>query len=389
MTGDTTSDPAESDTEHPIVAYLAVEAAGIVERFNDDFGDAVLFVARALSAHPEATDARIVSIDQYGIDTEVTDAEGTRIVRIEFAVDVVVPDHLTEALFELLERARTASGEEGRTSAEEEMAALASIRTHLTSVVAVTDINPHLRQVTLGGGDLATTFEPLGPDCFFYVLLPPPGRDELTIDQSFTWEAHALMPPDEQPVGAYYTLRAWRPDVAELDMWMVLHDDGHPGHASSWAARAKPGDPVALWGPRTAFHPPADTEHLVLVADETGLPAMAGVLDWMPDGMTATVVAEVADESERQALPARPGVEVIWCHRGSTPAGETTLLVDAVRELPAFTKPTYVFGGGESKAMTAVRRHVRDERGLPREATGLIAYWRHRATTDAEVEHDA
>ena len=45
------------------------------------------------------------------------------------------------------------------------------------------------------------------------------------------------MPPEEQPVGAYYTVRAWRPEVAELDILFVLHGDGP---ASAWAARATP-----------------------------------------------------------------------------------------------------------------------------------------------------
>lgn len=42
-------------------------------------------------------------------------------------------------------------------------------------------------------------------------------------------------------------------------------------------------------------------------------------------------------------------------------------------EVPA---RTYVWGGGESRAMTAIRRHVRSERGLPRDAVSLLAYWR-------------
>ncbi|NLV55321.1 MAG: siderophore-interacting protein, partial [Acidimicrobiales bacterium] len=43
----------------------------------------------------------------------------------------------------------------------------------------------------------------------------------------------------------------------------------------------------------------------------------------------------------------------------------------------------YVWGGGESRAMTAVRRYVRREIGLPREAVSLVAYWRH---ADSPVE---
>jgi NADPH-dependent ferric siderophore reductase len=182
------------------------------------------------------------------------------------------------------------------------------------------------------------------------------------------------MDPAEQPVGAYYTLRAWRPEEAELDILMVLH--GATGPASAWAERARPGDPVALWGPRTAYHPPDGTGHLVLVADETGLPAVAVILEQLPAGWTAQVVGEVADQTERQALPDRPGVEVVWCHREGADAGTTSLLVDAVRALPPFPEGTYVWGGAESRAMTAVRRHVRDERGLAREAVSLVAYWR-------------
>jgi NADPH-dependent ferric siderophore reductase len=373
--------------EAPIIAYLETTGPELVDRFNEEFSDAVLFVAQSLGGFPEASSAQVVAIDPGGIDSLVTDPTGDHVARIEFGIEVRVPDHLTEALFELLERARTASGAEGQTSAEREMAGLASIGTHLTQVVAVTDVHPHLRQITFGGGDLATTFSPLGPDCFFYVLLPPPGRTELGIDQSFTWEAHALMPPEDQPVGAYYTLRRWRPEVAELDIWVVLHGHGDDtGPASEWASRAQVGDRVALWGPRTSFHPPEGTDHLLLVADETGLPAMAGVIEWLPDGMPATVIAEVADDAEHQELPERPGVEVIWRHRDGAPAGTTTSLVDAVRELPSFEGTPYVFGAGEAKAMTAVRRHVRDERGLDRDAVALIAYWRHRSTRETEVD---
>lgn len=371
----------------PIVTYLEVEEANLIQRFNDDFGDAIVMVTRSLGGRPEATRALMTGIDPLGIDATVTDPSGDHSVRLDFAVDVTVPDHLTEALFDLLARARSASGEDGQTSAEREAAAIASIRTHLTEVVAVEDIHRSLRRITFGGGDLATTFEPNGPDCFFYVLLPPPGRDELTIDRSFSWEKHAQTPVEEQAVGAYYTLRDWRPDAAELDILVVLHGDGgHAGHASSWAATAEVGDPVALWGPRTAFHPPEGTDHLLLVADETGLPAVAGILEWLPDDWTATVVAEVSCPEEDQELPVRDGVEVAWAYRDGRPAGTTSLLVDTTRQLPELSANTYVYGGGESKAMTAVRRHVRDQRGLAREAVSLVAYWRHSSTRDADIE---
>jgi len=72
-----------------------------------------------------------------------------------------------------------------------------------------------VRRITFGGGDLVD-FHPLAPDQFLYLLLPPPGRDALTIDASFTWTGYEQMAEADRPVGAYYTVRAWRPEVAEL-----------------------------------------------------------------------------------------------------------------------------------------------------------------------------
>ena len=263
---------------------------------------------------------------------------------------------------------------------------LDQLRTYLATVVRVEDVHPHLRRITVGGDDLST-FEPAGPDTFLYVLLPPVGREELTIDQTFSWTAYFEMPPEEQPRGAYYTLREWRPEVRELDLLFVLHGgEGHgpAGAASSWAMRARPGDPLALWGPRTAWHPPEGTDWYLLVADDTGLPAVAVILEGLPEGTPVHVFAEVDGEAERQPLPDRgPEVQVHWWHREGAEAGTTTALPDAVRQafadgiLPPGTP--YVWGGGESRTMTAVRKHVRREVGLAREQVSLVAYWRHAA----------
>ena len=65
--------------------------------------------------------------------------------------------------------------------------------------------------------------------------------------------------------------------------------------------RARPGDPVALWGPRTAYAPPAGTDWYLLVADETGLPAVAAILESLPEG---TVGPRVRRGRRRVRAPA-------------------------------------------------------------------------------------
>jgi NADPH-dependent ferric siderophore reductase len=364
----------DANIDDQFAATLAEIQPELLERINEDFEDSVTFVVRVLGRHPAAEVAQVVSIDRRGIDVEVVgDAGGDHRDRLEFATPLDNPFELQTALFELIVRARAESGERGATSAEREAGEMAAIRTFLAEVVTVDDVHPHLRRVVVSGNDLAT-FVPTAPDTFVYVLLPPPGRDELTIDQSFTWEGYEHMGEADRPVGAYYTVRRWDAARRELTMLMVRHGDD--GAASAWIGRAQPGDPLALWGPRTAYHPPVGTDRYVLVADDTGLPAVAAILESLPNGAPATVFAEVADESERQDLPAADRFDIRWLYRDGAEPGTTTLLADAVRALDWPAGALYVWGGGESRAMTAVRRYVRDERGLRREAVSLVAYWR-------------
>lgn len=368
-----------------IATELAARAPEILHRLNIDFEDSVLFIGRALCGHPEATKAEVATVDTESATLVVTDAAGEHEHRLAFGSPVAEIDMLTIELFGFILQARELAPDAPLTEAERAMQQIDELRTFLTSVVAVQDIHPHLRQITFGGGDLAT-FSPAGPDTFLYLLLPPPGRDELTIDQSFTWEAHAQMPEADKPVGAYYTLRRWRPEQQEIDMLFVLHGDSGP--ASAWAAGARPGNPVALWGPRTAYAPPADTDWYLLAADETGLPAVAGILESLPEGTVARVFAEVDNPDERQELPSSPSVEVTWLYRDGAEAGTTTLLADAVRALPWPGGTPYAWGGGESRSMTAIRRYVRQEVGLTREQVSLVAYWRHSAHASDPIDED-
>ena len=298
----------------------------------------------------------------------VTDAGGDHLRRLPFATEVTDPDQLTAELFGFVVRARERSGGDGVTSAERVMQEMSAIRTFLTHVVAVEDMHPHLRRITFGGGDLAT-FTPAGPDTFLYLLLPPPGPHRADHRPAFTWAAHAEMPEDERPVGAYYTLRRWRPEAQELDILCVLHGDAGP--ASAWAERARPAT-RRLWGPRTAY---ARRGHRLVPAGGRrdrasgggGHPRVA------PRGHDGPVFAEV-DEAERQELPSPRRGHVA---APEAPAGTTTLLADAVRAMPWPGGTPYVWGGGEPGDDRGAQVRA-PEVGLDR-AGVAVAYWRHAA----------
>lgn len=378
---------AETDsppTDSSFAEQLAAVEPMLLEHLNGEHNDSLAFLVTVLGQIPDLVTAEAIGIDGAGIDVRLGRPDSDpAVIRINFAEPATAIDQLTMRAFALLSDARAKSGDSGElTSLEQERAGIDAIPTFFTSVVRIEQRSPHLRRITFGGGDL-TNFEPLSPDQFMYVLLPPAGATELAIDHTFTWEKVREMAPDTRPQGAYYTVRHWRPEVHELDVDFVLHGDEGP--ASAWAMRVEIGSKVALWGPRTAYEPPATTEWYLLVADETGLPGVGAIIDSLPADAVVRAFIEVADETEHQPLRESPTTDVTWIHRNGAAAGTTTNLIDAVRAMPWPGGLPYAWGGGESRAVTAVRKYLRNEFGLERDAVSMTGYWRHADSLVSEV----
>jgi NADPH-dependent ferric siderophore reductase len=255
------------------------------------------------------------------------------------------------------------------------------IPTLIGEVVANRELTPRMRRVTIGGEDLAR-FVPKGPDQFVYLLLPPAGQNQLTVDSGFTWTGYRRMPKELQPVGAYYTVRHHRPEDHEIDLDIVLHEShtSEGGHASRWAATAAAGEPVALWGPRVSYEPPETTSEIYVFVDETGIPAASCIAESTPALLRAHVFIEVGGPADEVPIGGNDDVEVEWLHRNGTPPGSTSLLADAARATPRPDPATvYVYGGAESRVMASIRKHVRRTWRVPKESVSLVPYWRATA----------
>jgi NADPH-dependent ferric siderophore reductase len=251
--------------------------------------------------------------------------------------------------------------------------------TGVADVVGVRCLTPAMTRVTLGGPALQRFFVE-EPGEIITLLWPAPRR-ELVLPQ-VGWR----FPPGvaEAQHARNYTVRHWRAEARELDIDFVVHGDH--GLASRWAARVRPGDRLGFAGPRVHWSDGsrAGEGWTLLVADETGLPALAAIAEQLAPGHRAFALIEVADGDERQTLDTRADLDVQWLHRDGAPAGTTTLLPDAVAALDLTGGPGRVWGGGEALAMRGVRRHVRDERGLPADAVSVLGYWKHRDTESWE-----
>src|SRR4029453_17687285 len=121
------------------------------------------------------------------------------------------------------------------------------------------------------GGEGLAGF-PVGDYTDHYVKLlfrPADAPYELPFDVK---QLRAQLPPETWPVTRPYTVPAWDAEAGELTIDFV--HQGDEGLAGPWAAAARPGDRIQLFGPGGAYTPdPAAPWHL-LVGDPSVLPAI-------------------------------------------------------------------------------------------------------------------
>lgn len=282
-------------------------------------------------------------------------------------------------------------------------------------VTAIQDLTPSFRRFTFAGPDLDEYGDP-GFDQRIKVVFP---TANLSLDDMPTgddWYADWRARPEaERPPFRTYTTRAVRPESREVDIDMVAHDVQGP--ASAWIDRARVGDEVLVLAPTVHaegiplgvdFVPPADTDQILLVGDETAAPAIAVILEQLPREATGIVVLEVPDERDAAYLPPHPGFRVYAAGRGAgarhdhlgrvveahasvlCPEGrgadveEIDVDHDLLWEVPRTAKggaalksaPLYAWIAGEASAVKALRRHLVRDVGVDRRAVAFMGYWR-------------
>lgn len=283
------------------------------------------------------------------------------------------------------------------------------------TLLRTTPLSPSLCRFTFGGAAVAG-MRTCAPDQRIKVFFPGAAGDAPALSHD-TWLAdYQAMDPADRPPRRTYTIRALRAEAGEVDIDFVLH--GSTGPASRWALGAAPGDRLQIVAPDNSFdgdpggyewRPPPAMDRLLLLSDETALPAVAGVLEELA-AMAAPPVTQVYLEvpvtRDRLTLPAWPSLQLYWSVREVTGRAPGSFLIDAARnadiphaapspigaaelseidvdrgilwetQAPPKDDRFYAWVAGEAGAVKAVRQILLKERGLPRTATNLMGYWR-------------
>jgi NADPH-dependent ferric siderophore reductase len=289
-------------------------------------------------------------------------------------------------------------------------------------VAAVERLSPAFVRVWLAGPDVAD----IGVDGPFLdqrIKLVFPGAAGVPqLDEAAAggWYAAWLALPDEERGHMRtYTVRALEgsgPD-ARLVVDIVVHD-GAPaelGPGCRWAQQASPGDRVLVVAPRLGMPfggiewNPGRAGRVLLVGDETAAPAIASIVESAPLGTAGTAYIEVPESADALDVRTPPGLRLVWLPRNGVRHGERAMAAvsalfgmpvapgladDLVAdpdlwETPGFSSSgepvevgepdqgLYAWVAGESGMVTALRRLLVRDVGMPRRQVAFMGYWRH------------
>lgn len=258
-------------------------------------------------------------------------------------------------------------------------------------VVRVTDLTPGMRRITLGGAQLGEftsangfhqpAFQSFGFDDHIRLVFCYPGQSEPVLP--IQTERGVDLPKNPRPLSKIYTVRRWDSATNELDVDFVKHGIGV---GTTWAYRAQPGDRIHFYGPGSSSTLVHDADWLLIAGDETALPAIARMLEDLPEDTRAQVFIEIATDAHRLELRKLPHVSVNWLARDNAGDGAATLIRDAIQNSAWWEGRAFAWLAGEHSAIRDLRRHLVEDRGLGKDDIEFSGYWRRGEVVALETD---
>lgn len=178
------------------------------------------------------------------------------------------------------------------------------------------------------------------------------------------------MPLDDGSTGRrHYTIRSADTSAGTISVDFFKHG-GSP--SVRWALNARAGDTIEARGPRGgAWFRPDASWHLI-TGDETGIPAIAHMLETMPAHARGRVLISIADPAHKMQLKVPENVEVDWLQPETDHLDPTLAAIEA-SDLP--DGQGHAILTGETGTVRR-QRHALIARGLSREQISSEGYWR-------------
>ncbi|KAM9866592.1 Vibriobactin utilization protein ViuB [Leucobacter aridicollis] len=248
-------------------------------------------------------------------------------------------------------------------------------------VSRLTEVTSTMLRITLTGealdahtdqaGNVTPAFSSPGFDDDVRLLFPYPG--DLTPVLPEIEHGRVTFAPGRRPIARAYTVRRFDPTTRELDIDIVLHGTGV---ASTWASTASVGDVMYVVGPGKTVDLPSGADNYLILGDDTAIPAVARLLEELPDRATGEVLLSVPGKEYRYELQAPAGVRVRWINADAVASPTRSPLLVALEATTLPRENLAVWVAGEQAEVREIRRFLVQTWELPRAAISFTGYWK-------------
>lgn len=246
------------------------------------------------------------------------------------------------------------------------------------TVRSVEVLSPHYVSLTLAGDDV-DHLERSGYDQNGRVFFPPRGQEATQFPNSKKWMRQlARIASSKRPRVRFYSIRRFHDDAFDIEV--VLHHPADGGPASpgaAWAQSAEPGDPVAFIDEGGVYGAQANATWQLLVGDESALPPLLAILEQTASSLPAEAFVEVPTAEDVRDVPTPEGTTIHWLPRDNPTLKPGALALAAVTQAALRDGPFYTWTAGESALATGLRRHLVNDRGVPKSDIAFHGYWKH------------
>ena len=341
-----------------------------VDNYNSNHSDAVLLVANYLSKNHNLSAEIIISENkQLNLKTTNKNKKEEYLV-LDLDLNSKTLDFKT-FFIGLIYQAREKLGSDfPKTKIEKDIEKSLHSLSFYSEVNETKFISKNIKEIVFKGD--FTKLETQNGDDFLFVIVPL-DKNKTILDRDYSMENYRKQMSQEKKItaGAYYTIRNFSQD--EIKMWFVLHS--HSGNLGNWAEKAKTGDQAILWGPRSMFSPSKKFSHLILIADETGIPAMKAISENNKNFSKCTTFYEVIDESCQIPTKGENNILENWIYREGDKPGEGEKLLNRLKAYQLPKNDFYIFGAGEARQMMKIRKFFKSE-GVAKEEMHITGYWK-------------
>ncbi|MEM9376122.1 MAG: siderophore-interacting protein [Pseudomonadota bacterium] len=274
-------------------------------------------------------------------------------------------------------------------------------------VVRRARLSPSFIRITFASQD-GFAFTSWGPDQRVKLYLPEPGYTAPLLPATNWNAAWQALEAAQRPARRSYTVRYARPEKGELEVDFVDH--GVDGPASAWAFQARPEDMLQIAIPNGAFkgqpigyewRPPENVSRLLIMGDETALPAISNIMRDLPQTVTSVDCFVEVPRAGDDAAAGEVANQITWLTRDGGAPGSKLKQALGYSQLPELTRlkhlhgldksvashermwdpaaetsgPFYAWVAAEGSAVKYIRHALMKDCGLPKSAVSTMGYW--------------